>query len=226
MSQPIRGQGGLFCFPSDPKYTHLVEDAEYLVYVKFRQIPFSGFRGEIKNVSANQRSERTVLFCDWPENTNLVERVEYNVLAFCKVHSNFVLWLQRKGRKSEARAAIFVFRLTRNTNLVERVEYLKSVKFRPISFGGCRGKGENTSANQRPGWSSLFSDLPEKHKLGRGSRALKALPNVIKSSLATILSKSHYFWVYQILTFCHRTDMYTVTILANSFIILKPKTPK
>ena len=34
------------------KNTNLVEDVEFLLPVKFRQIPFSGFRGEVENVKS------------------------------------------------------------------------------------------------------------------------------------------------------------------------------
>ena len=50
MSQPIRGQGGHFVFQIDSKNTNLVEGVEILLSVKFHWIPFSGFRGEVKNV--------------------------------------------------------------------------------------------------------------------------------------------------------------------------------
>ena len=52
MSQPIRGQGGHLVFPIDPKNTNLVEDVEILLPVKFRQILFIGFRGEVENVKS------------------------------------------------------------------------------------------------------------------------------------------------------------------------------
>ena len=52
MSQPIRGQGGHFVFPIGPKNTNLVEDVEIYLPVKFCQIPFSGFRGEVENVKS------------------------------------------------------------------------------------------------------------------------------------------------------------------------------
>ena len=42
-------------FRAARKNTNLVEDVEILLPVKFHQIPFSGFRGDVKNVSANQR---------------------------------------------------------------------------------------------------------------------------------------------------------------------------
>ena len=51
----------------------MVEDVQILVPVKFRGIPFSSFRGEVGNVSANQRPGRQSCFSDRPENTNLVE---------------------------------------------------------------------------------------------------------------------------------------------------------
>ena len=42
--------GGHFIFPIGPKNTNLVEGVEILLSVKFRWIPFSGFRGEVENV--------------------------------------------------------------------------------------------------------------------------------------------------------------------------------
>ena len=62
MSQPIRGQGGHLVFPIGLKNTNLVEGVEILLPVKFRCIPFSGFRGEVENVSANQRARAAILF--------------------------------------------------------------------------------------------------------------------------------------------------------------------
>ena len=71
MSQPIRGQDGHFVFPIGPKNTNLVEDVEILLPVKFRLIPFSGFRGEVENVSANQRPGRPFCFSNRPEKHKL-----------------------------------------------------------------------------------------------------------------------------------------------------------
>ena len=48
--------------------TNLVEDVEILLPVKFRWILFSGHRGEVENVSANQRPMRP--FFIGPNNTN------------------------------------------------------------------------------------------------------------------------------------------------------------
>ena len=73
MSQPIRGQGGHLVFPKGSKNTNLVEDVEILLPVKFGSILFRGFRGEVENVSANQRQGRPSWFPIGPKNTNLVE---------------------------------------------------------------------------------------------------------------------------------------------------------
>ena len=62
----------------------------------------------------------------------------------------------------------------KNTNLVEDFEILLPVKFLWIPFSGFIREVENFSANQRPGRPSCFSDLLEKHKLGRASRALRS----------------------------------------------------
>ena len=69
--------GRPYCFPIGPKNTNLVEDGEILLPVKFRSIPFSGFR-EVENVSANQRpgGHLVFFFPIGPKNTNLVEGVE------------------------------------------------------------------------------------------------------------------------------------------------------
>ena len=71
MSQPIRGQGGHLVFPIGPKNTNLVEDVEFLLPVKFRRIPFSGFGGEVENVSTNQRPGWPACFSDRPEKHKL-----------------------------------------------------------------------------------------------------------------------------------------------------------
>ena len=171
MPQPIRGQGGHLVFLIGPKNTNLVEDVEILLPVKFRWIPFSGFRGEVKNASANQRSGRPSCFFDRPEKHKL-GRGRWD-LASCQVSLNSVQWFQRRSKKclsqSEVRVAILFFPINpKNTNLVEDIEILLPVKFSWIPFSGFRGKVENVSANQRPGRPSCFSDRPEKHKLGRG----------------------------------------------------------
>ena len=67
MSKPIRGQGGHLVFPIGPKNTNLVDDVENFLPVKFLRIPFSGFRGEVENVSANQRPGQPSCFSYRPE---------------------------------------------------------------------------------------------------------------------------------------------------------------
>ena len=63
--------GGHLGFPISLKNTNLVEDVEILLPVKFHEIPFSGFRGEVKNVSANLRPGRPSCFSDRPEKHKL-----------------------------------------------------------------------------------------------------------------------------------------------------------
>ena len=170
MSQPIRGQGGHLIFSIGPKNTNLVEDVEILLPVKFRWIPFTGFRGVVENVSANQRPGRPSCFSDRPE-IHTLGRGPWD-LASCQVSLNSVQWFQRRSRKclsqSEARADLIFPIGAKNTNLVEGVEIFLPVKFRWIPFNGFRGVAENVLANQRPRRPSCFCDRPEKHKLGRG----------------------------------------------------------
>ena len=117
MSQPIRGRGSHLVFPIDPKNTNLVEDIEILLPVKFCWIPFSGFREEVENVSANQRRVRPSCFSDRPEKHKL-GRGRWD-LASCIVLLNSVQRFQRISRKclrqSQAGAAILFFRSARKT---------------------------------------------------------------------------------------------------------------
>ena len=99
MSQPIRGQGGHLVFPIGPKNTNLVEDVEILLPVKFHWILFSGFRGEVKNVSVNQRPGWSSCFSNRPEKHKLGRG--HWVLASCQVSLNSVQWLHRRCRKCE-----------------------------------------------------------------------------------------------------------------------------
>ena len=99
ISQPIRGQGGHLVFPIGPKNTNLVEDVEIVLPVKFRWIPFSGFRGEVENVSANQRPGRPSCFSDRPEKHKL-GRGRWD-LASCQVSLNSVQRFLRRSWKCE-----------------------------------------------------------------------------------------------------------------------------
>ena len=168
MSQPIRGQGGHLVFLIGPKNTHMVEDVEFLLPVKFHWIPLSGFSGEVKNVSANQRPGRPSCFSDRPEKHNL-GRGRWD-LASCQVSLNSIKRFQcGKSKLSQpirGQGGHLVFPISpKNTNLVEDVEILLPVKFPWILFSGFSGKVENVSANQRPGRPSCFFDRPENTNL-------------------------------------------------------------
>ena len=110
-------QGGHICLLISPKNTNLVEDVEILLLVKFLWILFSGFRGEVENVSANQRPGRPSCFSDWPKKHKL-GRGHWD-LASCQVLLVSVQRFQRRSRKylsqSEARAAILFFQSARKT---------------------------------------------------------------------------------------------------------------
>ena len=67
MSQPIRGH---LVFPIRPNNTNFVEDLEFLLPVKFRQIPISGVREEVSGATI-------LVFFYRSKNTNLVEDVEF-----------------------------------------------------------------------------------------------------------------------------------------------------
>ena len=97
--------------------TNLVEVVKILLPVKFRWIPFSGFRGEVENVSANQRPGQPSCFSDRPKKHKL-GRGRWD-FASCQVSLNSIQRFQRRSQKclsqSEARAAILFFRSARKT---------------------------------------------------------------------------------------------------------------
>ena len=70
------GQGDHLVFPIRSKNKNLVEYVEILLPLQFLLIPFSGFRWEFENVSANQRPGGHLVFLIGPKNTHLVENVE------------------------------------------------------------------------------------------------------------------------------------------------------
>ena len=87
MSQAMRGQDGHLVFPIGQKNTNLVEDDEILLPVKFRWIPFGGFR-EVENISANQSPGRPSFFYDRPVKSKL-GRGSWD-LASCQVSLNSI----------------------------------------------------------------------------------------------------------------------------------------
>ena len=107
----------IFVYWSAQKTQNFVEDIEILLPVKFRWIPFSGFRGEVENVSANQRPGQPSCFSDRHKKHKL-GRGHWD-LASCQVSLNSVQRFQRRSRKclsqSEARTAILFFRSARIT---------------------------------------------------------------------------------------------------------------
>ena len=118
ISQPIRGRGGHLIFSDPPKNTNLVEDDKILLPVEFRWIPLCGFRGEVENISANQRPGRQSCFSDRPEKHKLIRR-RWDLASY-QVSFNFN---QRRSRKclnlSEAERPSCFFRSARKTkNLV------------------------------------------------------------------------------------------------------------
>ena len=89
MSHPIRSQGGHLVFPIGPQNTNLVEDVKIFLPVKLCWIPLTGFREEVKNVSANQRPGWPSCFSDRPDKHKL-GRGHWD-LASCQVSLNSVL---------------------------------------------------------------------------------------------------------------------------------------
>ena len=149
---------------SSPK--NLVEDVEILLLVKFRWILLSCFRGEVENVSANQKPRRPSCFLDRPENTNLLEDVE--VLIPVKFR-----WILLSDFRGEVENVSVNLSPGRPFCFSDRPEKHKLSRGRwdlascHVSLNSVQWfqRGRNVSANQRSSW---FSDLPEKHKLGKG----------------------------------------------------------
>ena len=157
------GQGGHFVFQIGPKNPNLVENVEILLPIKFRWIPFSVFRGEIKNASANQRPGLPSCFSDWPKNHKF-GRGCWD-LASCQSFVEFRLAVsEEKWKISQpirGQGGHLVFPIgPKNTNLVEDIEIMLPVKFPWISFGSF-WEVKNVSANQRPGRPSCFPIGPK-----------------------------------------------------------------
>ena len=107
-------RAAILFFPIGQKNTNLAEDVGILLTVKFRWIPFSGFRRDVENVSANQRPGRPSgrLSCLSNRTEKQFGRGNWD-LASCHVSLNSVQRFQRSWKslsQSEARAAILLFR--------------------------------------------------------------------------------------------------------------------
>ena len=77
MSQQIRGQGGHFVFSDPPEKHKLGRGCWDLASYQVLSNSFHSFRGEVENVSANQRPGQQ--YCFFPicqKNTNVVEGIE------------------------------------------------------------------------------------------------------------------------------------------------------
>ena len=105
------GQGGNFYSLFGPKNTNLVEDVKILLPVKFRWIPFSGFRGKVKICLSQSEARAAILFFGSAQKHKL-GRGRWE-LAFCQVSLNSVQWFHGGSRKclsqSEDRVAILFF---------------------------------------------------------------------------------------------------------------------
>ena len=100
ISQPFRGQGSQLVILISQKNTILVEDVEISLPVKFPWILFSSFRGEVENISANQRPGWPFCISDQPEKHKL-GRGHWD-LASCQVSLNSV---QRRSGKCLGRSS-------------------------------------------------------------------------------------------------------------------------
>ena len=159
MSRLIRGKGGhLSFFFWSVRKKNMVEDVETLRPVKFHWIPFSGFRAEVENASANRRPGRPSCFFIGPKNKNLVEDVE--VLLPIKFR-----WIKFKSFREEVENVSANQRPGRPSCFSDRPEKhklgrgcldLASWQVSLNSVQHFQSRSRNFSANQRPGRPSCF----------------------------------------------------------------------
>ena len=119
MSQPIRGQcGHLWGFFYQPEKHKLGRGVEILFPAKLRWIPLSGFRGEVVNVSANQKPVGYVVFRSSVKHKHSRRR-RWDFVS-CPVSLNSVRCFQRRienvsANKRPGRSTCFFFRSSRKT---------------------------------------------------------------------------------------------------------------
>ena len=124
----------------------------YPLLVKFRWVLFSGFRGEVENVSANQRPGDHLGFPISP-NANLVEDVEFLLpVKFREIP--FSGYGEKSTRPN--------LEIGRQSWFSDRHKEQKLGRRHWIPFSNFRGEVENVSANLRLGWPPWFSNRPEK----------------------------------------------------------------
>ena len=170
MYQPIRGQGGHIVFWISPKNTNLVEDVENLLPVKFRWIPLSCFIGEVKHVSANQRTGQLSCFLISPKNASLVEDVEILLpVKFC-----WILFSGIRGKVENVSAnhrpgRPFCFSDPPEKHKLGRGLWdLASYRVSSNSFQWFQRRSRKCLSQSEARVAILFfPDLPEKHKRGR-----------------------------------------------------------
>ena len=85
LNQPEAGAAILFLDP--PKNTNLVVDVEILLPLKFRWIPFNGFRGEVEKCLSLSEARAAILFFGSARKTQTWKSWD---LASCKVSLNSV----------------------------------------------------------------------------------------------------------------------------------------
>ena len=175
MSQSIRGRGSHLVFLIGPKKklctghwylascqvssnnTNLVEDVEILLPVKFRWILFSGHRGEVENVSANQRLGGHLIPPIDPKNTTLLEDVEIlHPVKFCWIPFSGFRGKSKMPQPITSRSGFFVPPIDpKNTNVIEDIEILVPVNF--VEFNSSVSEEKpRMSAIQKPGGQLVF----------------------------------------------------------------------
>ena len=142
------GQGGQFCLLIGQKNTNFQEDVEILLPFRFGWIPLSGFRGEVQNVSANQRPWWPSCFSDPPIKKQTSKRtlrscILSSFIEFPSMVSEEKSKLSQPIRGQDGQLVIPIS--PKNMNLVEDIEILLPVKFRWILFSRFNGE-----VNKRP----------------------------------------------------------------------------
>ena len=138
-----------------------------LLPIKFCWIPFSSFRGEVKNVSANQRPGRLSCFSDRPEKHKL-GRGRWD-LASCQVSLNSIKQFQRRSPKSlsqsEARTAILFSDWPEKHKLGRGRWDLASYQVSLNSIQRFQRRSQKCLSQSEARAAILFSDRPENTNL-------------------------------------------------------------
>ena len=99
MSLLIRGQGRHFF--SDRREKHKLRRGRWdLASFQVSLIPFSGFRGEVENVSVNQRPGQPSCFSSDRHEKHKLGRGHWDIASF-QVSFNSGQWFQMRSRKYE-----------------------------------------------------------------------------------------------------------------------------